>query len=220
MELAFKDWIEQRNEGVLDTLALAGDKMARTQELTKKVWDRFHLIARKPSQDRRSKLVEKTYDDILAMLENLQQHVINGAESVATSIASMPPLSTAHSVSELPGLKQIKWIVRTLWNIIGGPKILHAFLDATPRTMWRPIKTFFHWIFKEDVEAKEIGKSMVNLTKLIPALSFTGALKLTLPWQLQWFGWTLEEGLQYNFALAWGMYFIYIVANLVKGNNS
>ena len=55
-------------------------------------------------------------------------------------------------------------------------------------------------------------------TKLVPALSFTGVLKLTLPWQMQWFGWSLEEGLKYNFALAWGMYFIYIVANLVKGN--
>lgn len=208
----------RRDEGILDTLSWAGDKMAQTQDLGKKAWDRFHLIARKPSQDRRAKLVEKTYDDIIASLEKLQRKAFDGAESVANSIASVPPLSTAHAITELPVLKQIKWIVRAVWNIVGGPKILHAFLDAAPRTMWRPIKTFFHWIFKEEVEAKEIGKSMVNLTKLIPALSFTGALKLTLPWQMQWFGWSLDEALKYNFTLAWGMYFVYVAANLVKGN--
>jgi hypothetical protein len=219
MAKSFREWVAEReqNEGVLDTISHVGEKLAQTHDFGKKTWDRLHLIARKPKGHRQPQ-IERTYDQVVGSIQKLQLRAQQGAESMSVKLAALPPVTATNELLALPGLKQLKWLLKILWSVMGGEKMLHAFLDAAPKTMWRPIKMFFHWIFKPEVEAKEIGKALVNLVKLIPALSFTGALKLTLPWQMDWLGWTMEEALQYNFILAWGMYIIYIAANLVKGN--
>ena len=228
MGLDFKHWLNEReqNEGIADALSWADDKMHQAKEFGKKTKDRLHLIVRNPNRPQigppnsynRTELIEKTYDDIIESLGKLQRKAIQGAKEVADALASTHPIAQVNKVVELPILKQVKWIIKALWTIIGGSKVVHALLDATPRTMWRPIRTFFDWIFKPDVKSKDIGIAMINMAKLVPALSFTGALKMTLPWQMQWFGWSLEEGLKYNMVLAWGMYFIYLAACFVKGN--